>query len=39
MTNIVGVEPDEVHVGQKVTVVFNETDGDENISLPRFVPR
>jgi uncharacterized OB-fold protein len=39
MTNVVGVEPDEVHVGQKVTVVFNETDGDENISLPRFVPR
>jgi uncharacterized OB-fold protein len=36
MTNIVGVEPDEVYVGQEVTVVFDET--GEGYSLPRFVP-
>ncbi len=36
MTNIVGVDPDEVHVGQAVRVVFDDTgDGD---ALPRFTP-
>jgi len=39
MTNILGVEPDDVSVGQDVTAVFDETDGDEDISLPRFAPR
>ena len=36
MTNIVGVEPDDVFVGQEVSVVFDET--EEGYSLPRFTP-
>lgn len=36
MTNVVGVEPDEVYVGQEVMVVFDET--GEGYSLPRFTP-
>lgn len=36
MTNIVGVDPDGVRVGQAVRVVFDDTgDGD---ALPRFTP-
>lgn len=36
MTNIVGVDPDAVRVGQAVRVVFDDTgDGD---ALPRFTP-
>jgi len=37
MTNVVGVEPDDVSVGQEVTVVFDETDEGE-YALPRFAP-
>ncbi|MDZ7687449.1 MAG: Zn-ribbon domain-containing OB-fold protein [Halobacteriales archaeon] len=37
MTNIVGVEPDEVSVGQDVSVVFDDTDEGE-YALPRFEP-
>jgi len=37
MTNVVGAEPDDVFVGQDVTVVFHETDEGE-YALPRFTP-
>lgn len=37
MTNVVGVEPDDVCVGQEVTVVFDETEG--GYALPRFTPK
>ncbi len=37
MTNVVGVEPEDVSVGQEVTVVFDETD-DGEYALPRFAP-
>jgi len=37
MTNVVGVEPEDVYVGQEVTVVFDET--GEGYSLPRFAPK
>jgi len=36
MTNVGGVEPEDVRVGQEVTVVFHET--DEGYALPRFTP-
>ena len=36
MTNVVGVEHEDVYVGQEVTVVFDET--EEGYSLPRFTP-
>ena len=37
MTNVVGVEPDDVYVGQEVTVVFDET--EDGYALPRFTPK
>ena len=37
MTNVVGVEHEDVYVGQDVSVVFDET--GEGYSLPRFAPK
>lgn len=37
MTNVVGVEPDDVYVGQDVSVVFDET--KDGYALPRFTPK
>jgi len=36
LTNVVGVDGDDVEIGQEVEVVFDETDGDAK--LPRFTP-
>jgi uncharacterized protein len=36
VTNIVDVNPDDVHVGQEVTVVFHDT--GQGAALPRFRP-
>lgn len=36
MTNIVGVDPGAVHIGQAVRVVFDDT--GEGPALPRFTP-
>lgn len=36
MTNIVDTNPDDVEIGDKVEVVFDEV--DENAALPRFRP-
>lgn len=36
LTNIVGVDPAEVSIGQRVTVVFDDT--GEGSALPRFRP-
>lgn len=36
MTNVVDCDPDTVHIGQRVTVVFHTT--DEGPALPRFTP-
>lgn len=36
MTNIVDCEPDSVHIGMRVSVVFHPTDKD--IAIPRFKP-
>jgi uncharacterized OB-fold protein len=37
MTNIVDCDPDDVHIGQAVTVVFHDT--GEGLAVPRFRPR
>jgi uncharacterized OB-fold protein len=37
MTNVVGVEHEDVYVGQDVSVVFDET--GEGYSFPRFAPK
>lgn len=37
MTNIVGCDPDDVTVGQKVKVVFDDV--DEDVALYRFTPQ
>jgi uncharacterized OB-fold protein len=37
MTNVIGVEPDEVYVGQEVKVVFDET--EDGYALPRVTPK
>lgn len=37
MTNIVSCDPDDVTVGQKVTVIFDDV--DEDVALYRFTPQ
>jgi uncharacterized OB-fold protein len=36
MTNIVGCEPEEVHIGMEVEVVFEDVTSE--VTLPKFKP-
>jgi len=36
ISNVVGIEPDEVRIGMKVEVIFE--DRTEHISIPKFRP-
>lgn len=38
MTNVVGCDPAEVHIGLDVRAIFDPIDGLDDVALPRFVP-
>ena len=38
LTNVVECAPEQVHIGMRVSVVFEPVEGVDGVSLPRFRP-